>query len=87
MGNLVFVVLHLIAVFSGGMLLFITVPAHLIYLAVKGRGRDTYHDVPCKWCKEPVHEDATVCPHCRRDVVPYYTQRLRDKEAARRGRG
>lgn len=84
MARLVFIVLHLAAIGLGGWPLLITIPAHLIYLGVNSGKRDTYRDVPCKWCKEPVHEDATVCPHCRRDVVPYYEQRLRDKAAARR---
>lgn len=35
MGHLVFVVLHLLAVALGMVLLFVTIPAHLIYSAVR----------------------------------------------------
>ncbi len=34
MGNLMFIVLHIMAVIFGFVFLFITVPSHLIYLAV-----------------------------------------------------
>jgi uncharacterized paraquat-inducible protein A len=81
--RLMFIVLHLVAIALGGWLLFITIPAHLIYAGMIGNRPDTYRHVECKWCKESVHEDATVCPHCRHDLVPYYTQRLRDKAQTR----
>ena len=35
MGNFMFIILHLMAVLFGFVFLFITIPAHLIYLAVK----------------------------------------------------
>lgn len=37
MGNLVFIFLHIMAVIFGFVFLFITVPAHLIYLAVSSK--------------------------------------------------
>ena len=35
MGNLMFIVLHIMALLFGFVFLFITIPAHLIYLKVK----------------------------------------------------
>ena len=34
MGNFMFIILHIMAVLFGFVFLFITIPAHLIYLAV-----------------------------------------------------
>lgn len=34
MGNILFIVLHIMAVMFGFVFLFITIPAHLIYLAL-----------------------------------------------------
>lgn len=38
MGNVLFVILHILALLFGVVLLFVTIPLHLIYLAVQGKG-------------------------------------------------
>lgn len=38
MGHLIFIILHIMAVLFGFVFLFITIPAHLIYSAIKSSG-------------------------------------------------
>ena len=38
MGHFLFLVLHLIAIIFAAVLLFITIPAHLIYIAITAAG-------------------------------------------------
>lgn len=38
MGNTVFIILHIMAVLFGFVFLFITIPAHLIFLALTKKG-------------------------------------------------
>lgn len=33
-------------------------------------GRGGKSDRLCPYCKEPMHPDASVCPHCRRESPP-----------------
>jgi hypothetical protein len=75
MAHTVFIVLHLIAVLFGWILLFVTIPAHLIYTAVSRRGKggngptpDTH--VKCPDCRELVLNEANVCKHCGCKLVP-----------------
>lgn len=79
MGHLLFLLLHLVAFLFFPMLLFLTLPLHLIYAAVGGRKRD--HNAPtpqthvrCPWCKELVHKEASVCGHCRKSLTPASAQ-------------
>lgn len=39
MGNAIFIILHVIAVLFGFWMLIITIPLHLIYVAVKGKNK------------------------------------------------
>ncbi|MBW2602687.1 MAG: hypothetical protein JRE28_00015 [Deltaproteobacteria bacterium] len=41
MGHIIFILLHLAAIMFGFVFLFITVPLHLIYAAVKGKPKRT----------------------------------------------
>ena len=75
MGHLIFIVLHLIALLFGAILLFVTIPAHLIYIAMKSKKRDPNAPTPwshvrCPDCKELVLKEATVCKHCGCKLVP-----------------
>ena len=79
MGHVVFLVLHLLAFIFIWPGLLVTVPAHLIYAAVKGRqpkGRSAADEpnarthVRCPECRELVRMDATRCKHCSAPLVP-----------------
>ena len=75
MGHFLFLVLHLIAIIFQAVLLFITIPAHLIYIAIIVPRRD--HNAPtpathvkCPDCRELVLKDASVCKHCGCTLAP-----------------
>lgn len=82
MGHLLFIVLHVIAVVFGMVLLFVTIPAHLIYAAVSQRSSAPARpiaapDAPsplthvrCPDCRELVRNDASKCKHCGTALVP-----------------
>jgi hypothetical protein len=75
MGHLIFLVLHVLALLFGPVLLFITIPAHLIYAAVGSRKREpnTPHPdthVRCPDCKELIFKEAKVCKHCGCKLIP-----------------
>ena len=75
MGHLLFLLPHVIALLFGAVLLFITIPAHLIYAAVRSRsGREErpnrWTHVRCPDCKELVRKEANVCKHCGCKLVP-----------------
>lgn len=81
MGHLVFIILHLLAVAFGAVLLFLTIPLHLIY-AVNRRAakRAAKHAPPipsarthnrCPDCQEYVLKSANVCRFCGRSLQPY----------------
>jgi hypothetical protein len=77
MGHLVFFVLDLIALLAGFVFLFITIPAHLIYAAIRSRKASSQRDSPspsthvrCPDCRELVHKEAHVCKHCGCKLVP-----------------
>jgi hypothetical protein len=55
-------------------LLIIAIPHSLIIRKTTEQRRkelkaDGYRE--CPFCKEPVRVDATVCPHCRRDLTKF----------------
>jgi predicted amidophosphoribosyltransferase len=89
MGTAVFLVIHIIALVSFPLALFVTIPLHLIYAAASGNSKpDTYNHGKCPACQELVHIDASICPHCRSKLVPYFERRRLDKKeraAARAG--
>lgn len=75
MGHLMFLLLHFIAVLFGAVFLFFTIPAHLIYAAVRSKKRDPDAPRPdthvrCPGCKEFVLKEANVCKHCGCKLVP-----------------
>jgi hypothetical protein len=77
MGHLIFIVLHLVALFFGAILLFLTIPAHLIFAAIRSKKRDPNTPRPdthvrCPDCKEFVLKDATVCKHCGCKLIPQH---------------
>jgi hypothetical protein len=76
MGHVIFIVLHVIAVLFGMVLLVVTIPAHLIYAAVKSKARPA-GDAPsplthvrCPDCKELVLAEAVKCKHCGTALIP-----------------
>jgi hypothetical protein len=80
MGHLIFVALHVIAALFAPVLLFVTVPLHLVYAAlstgnaVARRAQPTpATHVRCPDCKELVHREANVCPHCACALLPQPT--------------
>lgn len=78
MGHLIFVMFHIIAIlFTGWLLLFLTIPLHLIYAAAskKPKGPSPWTDVFCPDCKEFIHKEANVCKHCGCKLVPASQQR------------
>ena len=93
MGHLVFVGIHLVAfLFIGAKVLMLTIPAHLVYGAIRGNRRpsgpaeDDGEHVRCPACRELVRWDATRCRHCQgeltplaqspREALPFYKRKL-----------
>ena len=73
MGHFLFIILHLIAVFLGMVLLFVTIPAHLIYAAIANRRADrptAKTHLTCPDCKELILKQAHVCKHCGCKLIP-----------------
>ncbi len=76
MGHVIFVFLHILALLFSAIWLVITIPAHLIYAAIRGN-RPAEGERPSPWthvrcpdCKELVHKEANVCKHCGAKLVP-----------------
>ncbi|MES2959779.1 MAG: hypothetical protein V4792_16440 [Pseudomonadota bacterium] len=76
MGHLLFIFLHLVAVIFAGVGLFITIPGHLIYAAVRGNKPEEpaqpspRSHVKCPDCREFVMKDARKCKHCGAPLIP-----------------
>jgi hypothetical protein len=78
MGHLVFLVLHFVAILFGFVFLMLTIPAHLIYGAVKSRNAPAdgataispRSHVKCPDCRELVQKEAKVCKHCGCKLIP-----------------
>ena len=90
MGHVLFVVLHLLALFGASVFLFVTVPAHLIYAVLRPRRPAAPAEtslqlthVRCPDCRELVLAEATKCKHCGTKLVPVDLAPVR--QAAARG--
>jgi hypothetical protein len=72
MAHALFLILHLAGVLFAWVLLFVTVPLHLIYLLLqKQRPRPTpASHVICPQCRELVRKDARLCKHCGTRLIP-----------------
>ena len=79
MGHLLFLLLHTVALLTGAVWLFITIPLHIVYSAVGRRnapapGPESQASprthVKCPDCRELVQKDARVCKHCGCKLVP-----------------
>ena len=76
MGHLIFLLLHFLALIFGMVLLFITIPLHLIYCAASSKpapdpNRPNWRThVICPTCRELVRSEAHICVHCRQGLVP-----------------
>lgn len=73
MAALLFVALHLLAVFFFWPGLFVTVPAHLIYDVLvrkkaSPQSEGTGSLLPCPKCARLIQSGATYCPHCGSDL-------------------
>lgn len=74
--------MHLVAALFFTWALLLTIPLHLIFTAVSEGSRGTRiprTHIHCPWCQEPVHKEATICPHCRKELVPDSEQKARAK--------
>ena len=69
-GNLMFCILHVLALVFGAVGLFLTIPLHLIYCAARERAAPAEPaptaktHVRCPACMELVRNDARKCKHC-----------------------
>jgi len=76
MGHLILLVLHVVALFTGGAALFVTVPLHVIYALMASRRNHTLEaptpetHVKCPDCAELVRREARVCKHCGCRLIP-----------------
>ena len=77
MGHIVFLAMHVLALLFGAVMLFVTIPAHLIYSAFSGGGAKRDPEAPrpdthvrCPQCRELVRKDASLCKHCRCSLIP-----------------
>jgi hypothetical protein len=74
MGHATFIVLHLVAVlFAGAMLLFLTIPLHVLYGAFTNRApsaADAELQTFCPDCGERVLRVARKCKHCGSGLTP-----------------
>ena len=75
MGHFLFIIQHLVAILFGMLLLFVTIPLHLIYAAV--RSSKVKEPVPtpkthhhCPECPELIRLDARVCRFCNCKLEP-----------------
>ena len=74
-GNLIFIILHIVAIFFGVFWLIVTIPLHLIYSAANKRGPQESTPTPkthvrCPACRELVRNDARKCKHCGVELEP-----------------
>jgi hypothetical protein len=73
MGHLVFLVLHVAAIVVYPAALWLTVPLHVIYAALRPRAAprpNPWTHVRCPDCRELIRKDAAVCSHCGCRLVP-----------------
>jgi len=80
MGHVLFLLIHFVLLLFFWIGLVVTIPLHLIYAAVSGGKRDPREGslskyVSCPYCKEAVHQEASVCPKCRGKLMPLSEQR------------
>jgi hypothetical protein len=82
MATAIFIVLHLCALIFGMWGLVITIPLHIIYVAVKDNkttppaartGDEFTPNVRCPACRELVRADASKCKHCGSALTPAVT--------------
>lgn len=70
---MLFFLLHLAAIAFAPIMLLVTVPAHLIYSAIRKRGEPAPTPgthVKCPDCRELVKKDANTCKHCGCRLIP-----------------
>ncbi len=75
MGNIIFVILHIISFFTGFIFLLFTIPAHIIYLAISSKKVDpnaptNKTHLLCPKCQELVKKEASICKHCGHGLIP-----------------
>ena len=65
MGNLLFIILHVLALMFGAVLLFITIPLHLVYAALAGRNKPAPSGKPIDAASSVTHVRCPDCPRTR----------------------
>ena len=75
MGHFLFILMHLGLLLFFAIGLVVTIPLHIIYAAISGSRRGPKAPTPrthvvCPTCREFVHNEASICPHCRQGLVP-----------------
>ena len=69
-GHVIFLFLHLMALLFGVFGLFITIPLHLIFLAMSKSNKYGFFEqrynnfIDCPDCGQSIREDAPKCPYC-----------------------
>ena len=84
MAHVVFVVIHLVAVFAMPLALVLTIPLHLIYAVLASRKGepDPTQVWRCPDCRELVLREARVCKHCGCRIVPQSEQEAQIRRPA-----
>jgi len=89
MAHVIFMVLHVVAFFISWWLFFLTLPLHLIYIALSKPKVDSNAPTPethvrCPDCRELVRMDARKCKHCGCVLVPQTIGSQAEEEATDR---
>ena len=73
--HVIFLFLHFLAFVFGGVLLFITIPLHLIFHVLSKKHRYGFFErrynifKDCPECGESIREDASKCPYCNTNFL------------------
>lgn len=73
MTNWIFIIIHLVALFTVPWFLLVTIPLHMIFAKMNTGNVPDYIKYDgmkqCPFCAEYIREEANVCRYCQREVV------------------